>query len=406
MSVTLVEVAGSAVSLTNVEYSVTIYHGRNDVTDSPQPSNCELVLRSTTGVPVAIGDTLAIEAYNTDRFAGYITDVTVTHDVDGLARYQVTGIGNLSKLGLYTVGEAGFSEETLEDRVDGILTTTGLNYTLNAEPSMVLLATTAGYGGSALETLTSYCTETGATMCDLPNGNILFESYTRRGYDYNPATWAYLTESWDSSEYQYLDWANAYQAGESAPTPVSIPASAIAWEPIFRNSVTAVINRATVTYGDSEPQDDLTVSDSTSITRYGLRDFVLTTSLSDPYDALTRASAIITAQSEPKYDLTNLEVLVHTVDGATRTALMGLVQGDRVLINSLPQPGPYSQFLGVVEGWGETYSPNFHSYTLSLSDPRYSYAMAQWISVDAALTWGGVNSSIQWYNVVLPSDLE
>jgi hypothetical protein len=79
--------------------------------------------------------------------------------------------------------------------------------------------------------------------------------------------------------------------------------------------------------------------------------------------------------------------------------------GSRVLLNDLPQPSPASDYLGIVEGWGEQYVNGTHTLTLSLSDPRYSYAMATWGSVDNALIWGDVNASIQWYNVVLPEDL-
>ena len=132
---------------------------------------------------------------------------------------------------------------------------------------------------------------------------------------------------------------------------------------------------------------------------------MLTTQLSDPLDASDRAGAIITAQSEPRYDLQQIQIFVDLLTTPQRTAVLGLISGDRVQINSLPEPAPITQFLGIVEGWSEQYTDQGHVLTLSLSDPRYSYAMAQWISVDPTLIWGNVNASIQWYNVVLPDDL-
>ena len=91
--------------------------------------------------------------------------------------------------------------------------------------------------------------------------------------------------------------------------------------------------------------------------------------------------------------------------GTQLTDVLGLLQGSRVEIQNLPSPHPYQDYLGVVEGWSETYTENSHVLTLSLSDPRYSYAVAKWSQVDPALVWSGVRSGLQWYNVVLPGDL-
>ena len=46
-----------------------------------------------------------------------------------------------------------------------------------------------------------------------------------------------------------------------------------------------------------------------------------------------------------------------------------------------------------------------HRLVLSLSDPRFSYQVAKWNEVDVALVWTGVDPTVQWYNVVVPSDL-
>jgi hypothetical protein len=84
---------------------------------------------------------------------------------------------------------------------------------------------------------------------------------------------------------------------------------------------------------------------------------------------------------------------------------LGLLSGSRVIVNDVPPPHPIEDYLGVVEGWSEVYTPGQHILTLSLSDPRYSYAVVQWGQVSGTLTWGTTNASVQWYNVVLPSDL-
>jgi hypothetical protein len=88
-----------------------------------------------------------------------------------------------------------------------------------------------------------------------------------------------------------------------------------------------------------------------------------------------------------------------------RDQVLALISGSSVLVNDLPQPAPFEQFLGLVEGWSETYTPGQHILTLSISDPRYSYQTVTWGEVDPTLQWGDVDPTIIWYNVVTADDL-
>lgn len=405
--VTEIAVNGTPLDLGAIEYQITLTHGRNDIQQQPTPSDAQLFLYGLTDLPCEISDVISIEAYNEPRFTGQITDLTLTHYVtpngDSTGRLEITAVGNLAKLGLLNVGESGYAETTLQTRVDDILDETGLVYQANTDPNMVQLAVDPVEGGSpALGLLNTLCAETGATMTDLPDGAILFESYTRRGYGYNPATWAGITDTWDDVTGA---WFDIYERTETAPAPVVLPASTVIFEPIWRNTVTTVLNQVTVTYGDADPRDTHTESDSASIATHGLRAFNLDTRLADLTDAVDRAGAIIRSQSEPRYAMQNVGILVHRTSDPLRGQILGLLQGSRVQIDDLPLPAPLSQYTGVVEGWSETYTPEEHILTVSLSDPRYSYALARWSEVDDTLEWGDVNASIQWYNVVQASDL-
>lgn len=405
-AITEVAIDGVPLDLSIVEYSVAIDHGRNDIQSPPQASAAELVLYGTTDVDVAVSSVLTIEVDGVPRFTGRITDPQLTHDwsPDGnyKARLRIPAMGNLSLLGLFETGDAGFAEETLTDRVQNLLDATGFTYTANTDPYMVQLPVAAGEPGPAMSWLSDLCTATGATMCDLPDGNILFESYSRRGYGYNPATFAQVTDPFSAVTYI---WADVYNRVNAAPTPVTLPNNAVVWTPVWTKSILTVVNEATVTYGDTNPQSDITATDAASISTHKKRTARVTTQLADATDAYDRAHAIITAQSEPRWNLASVQIHMDSVSGATRTALLGLIQGSRVLLSNLPAPAPQPTYLGVVEGWSESHTPGGYFLTLSLSDPRYSYAMANWSEIDPALLWSGVNGSIQWYDVVLPSDL-
>lgn len=405
-AITEIAINGTPLDLSTVEWQVAIDHGRNDVQSAPQASAAEILLVGATNIDVPVSGTLTIKAHGTLRFTGRISAPQLTHDwtPDGTykSRLRIPAMGNLSLLGLYEVGGAGYVEEALKDRVENILDATGLVYTANTDPYMVMLLVDAGQPQPAMSWLSDLCTQTGATMCDLPDGNILFESYSRRGYGYNPATFAQVPDTFANVPYI---WADVYNRVSDVPTPVTLPGTAVVWTPVWSKDVLTIVNKATVQYGDTNPQAEISASDAASITTHKLRAVTLATQLADLTDAYDRANAIITAQSEARWNLNSVQIRMDALDSPTRTAVLGLIQGSRVLITNPPQPAPQATYLGVVEGWSESHTPDGYYLTLALSDPRYSYAMARWSDVSATLKWNQVNATVKWYDVVIPENL-
>ena len=321
-----------------------------------------------------------------------------------MARLDVTMIGNLSLLGLKFVGAAGYAEQLLNDRVEDILTEAAVTFANNSDPLMTQIALDPLEGGySALEQLTALGTETGGTLCDLPDGAVLWESYSRRGYGYNPATWGDIdpTDTW--ADIPYI-WADVYQRTDTSSPTVELPHPAIAWAPIWRNTSQTILNDVTVSYGAAGELTQ-TDTDPASIISHGRRAFTLATQLADGVDAQNRASDIIRTQSEPRYAVQAIEVLVETLTDPTRANLLDVISGSKVSIDQLPQPAPIDDFIGVCEGWTQTFTPGLDRIVLSLSDPRFSYQVVTWNEVDPVLTWGDVNATVQWYNVVSAGDL-
>ena len=408
MTVTAISIAGSPASLTDVEYNVAIYHGRNDVTEAPQPSNAQIVLICTGdySIPVALGDTVTIQAYSVNRFTGRVSDLTVTHattggDQEPYTTVTITAMGNLARLGNYWTGDAGYAAETLDIRADNILGATPQTYTIEAEPDVALTAYTGGLA-SVQDLMAQLCEWTGATLYDKPDGSVYFESYTRRGYTYSDAAWDELTGTWSSYS---GTWNDQYNPTTSAPAPVSLPAGAVVWEPVWTATTNTVLNDVTISYGTNDPQDTLQLTDSGSISLFGTRAIELVTGLESSDDATNRAQLVLTSQSQQRWQLGTVEVLMDELTSIQRTAVLALTSGDRVLVTDLPQPAPYTQFIGVVEGWGETYTPGEHRLSLSLSDPRYSYAVVTWGEAPAAADWANVPALNDWADIVLPADL-
>jgi hypothetical protein len=150
---------------------------------------------------------------------------------------------------------------------------------------------------------------------------------------------------------------------------------------------------------------ETTQTDSASIAAYGLREYRLNTEIRFSADVTDRAGNIITAQANPLYSLGAVSILVHNLDTTTRDLVLQLVSGMAVSLSGLPQPAPVANFLGIVEGWGEVYTPGEHILTLSLSDPRYSFQTVTWGEVDPALEWGDIAADLQWYEILTNNSL-
>lgn len=397
MSVSAILINGLAVDLGQVEYNVQVTHGRSDIKATPEPSSAAVTLRGATGTAVNIGDILTIQAYTANRFIGNVTDLTLEHldTTPPVPVTRVTAIGYLAKLGTLNTDGTAFAAETVRDRIDEVMTPTGLAYFNGADQTLDLAANTdPGIQPvqSYLQTLAEW---SGGTYFDDTTGRIVFEDYGDRGVAGNPGIWNNQTGTWSANTGAW----NTYPASNAAP---SLPASAVAWSPSWTKNLQTIVNDIEVEYdGGGIYQAD----DSASIAVHGRRAYKLTTELALAADATARANQILTAQAQPLWNLGQITVLVDHLTTTQRNAAMDLINGSRVIINGLPAASPYTQFQGIVEGWSETYVPGRHILTLSLSDPRASYQVAEWGDVDVALEWGQVNTGLKFYNVVNPDDL-
>lgn len=394
-------VGGQYLDLGDVEYSVQVQHGRNDVTAAPEASSCQIIVYGADGVAADIGDDLYIEAYGFARFTGDVSDITVTHLSSNppTAVTTIIGMGNLSKLGQAITGVGGYPHESAFDRAETILTDSGLSYINGGNTSLEIheISTANEKPQSCYDALTELAAWSGATFFDTPEGLIAFEDYGNRGITAFAGTWAALNEPWSS----YNQTWSSFPTSEAA---LVFPGTGVVWTPSWTKTLGALVNDVTVKYGATGEDFDQS-DDTASIALYGRRAYVLDTRLRQLADAQTRAANILSAQAFPYWNLGQISVRVDLLSQPERDQVLAIVNGRLVNVPNLPQPAPYESFTGIVEGWAETYTPGVHVMTLSISDPRYSYETVTWAGVDAALTWGNVDPAVIWYNVVAAGDL-
>lgn len=395
--VTHIIIGGVSLDLDDVEYQVNITHGRNDITSQPEASTAVIAVRGSQGLDATLAASVDIAAWGAERFTGEISDLAITHlsTVPPTAITTITAVGNLSNLGSRITGAAGYAKQTVYERVAEILTDSGQTFLNGATEELELFATGPN-PQTCLEALQQIAEWSGGTFFDTPNGLVAFESYGDRGLTAFAGTWAGLTQTWD-------DYEQAWESFPTSQAAISLPGNGVIFTPTWTQNQVSVINDVTVSHGDPAHEDS--ASDATSIALYGRRALNLVTGLDKHSDATTRASAILLAQALPLWNLGNISIYIDQLTTPERDLVLALMSGSAVLVNDLPTPAPFDQFLGIVEGWQESYTPGQHILTLSISDPRYSYQTVTWGGVDPALAWGDVNGSIIWYNVVTSDDL-
>jgi hypothetical protein len=241
---------------------------------------------------------------------------------------------------------------------------------------------------------------TGAAVYDTPGGEVVYQPLSGRTrvkpyrwQDFDPVL------TWDELD-PVLTWDDitAWQSPASQ-FPVVLPCDAVLWEPSWSSAEGAVINEVSVSYGP-DPQGEVDLSESVSITRHGRRHLPLSTQLADYDSAVDRAEHILSTQHEERWQIGDVTVALDVLDPTTRGKVLGLECGDHVTLQGFPQPAPAIDWTGIVEGWTYTMGGEggilTEELTLALSDPMLSLVVMQWSDYTAGYLWSDHPAGLSW----------
>lgn len=403
--ITAITIGGRAFPLDGIEYDVSIQRGAANTWDAPAASYCAMHIRTGAAIDFEVlqaGQPLLIYRGGVLRFTGTISDVSVTHPVgSAVARVTVRAMGNLAKLQSIYVGTGSWSAENAAIRASRIISEAGLTPDLNIDNGQDVTARAADpeTAGSLLAALSI---GVGAAVFDDEAGRIVFQAYRNRINPSASIMWGAYTTTWSGTS---GTWAQQTYVNATLPAPVELPADGVVYEPQMSQQQAAIVNTVQVSYGSSSPQATVSATDANSIAAYGTRKVTVQTNLADSSDASDRASAVLNAQSYPRWQMGNVEVRLDDLTTGQASAVEAIKIGDRVIVTGLPQPSPVFSQLGIVEGYTETFRPDQHRITFSLSDPRSSFGTAAWSAINASKTWGAVNASRKWFDIVNASDV-
>lgn len=411
--ITEVTVAGLPLDPGWVLAEVTVLHGRRDVDDGPAASSATLTVEHP---PASMpqwrgGDTVELAGPDGPVFTGRIADQALEHvrlsDGSTLGRFTVTAMGPVARLGVRTVGDEPWPAEAGTARAARVLTLAEVpGYLIDGAADAVILPRDVD-SRPALDLLTEVATSTGAAVFDRPDGRVVYQPMSERTngpyrwMDFDPAlTWADFDPG--------MTWADF--ASWRSKEPVTIPATAVTWEPTWSTSASDVVNHVRVGYGipaEGAEQPWQEALSQSSIDRHGRRYRYFGSQLRDQADALAYALWWVSVRSSDRWALEDITVHPDLLDGPTRAAVLGLLCGDHVRVDAMPQPAPAIVYTGIVEGW--TYSQwgaggsLFEQITLHTSAPLESLAAMAWRDFPAAYRWADFPPDVTWADV---TDLE
>lgn len=394
--------------------TITVLHGRKSFSDSPQASSATVEVWYPAGPMPGwrSGDLIQLTGPLGAMFTGRVTDQSLRHVTDpgGLAWgvFTITAAGTLARLGIRQVGEAPWPQEAGTARADRILAAAGVPYSIQAtELDTAEVMAMDVDRQTALALLDDLVKSTAAVLLDLPDGSVVYQTLAARAGQVAPYRWSDFPadDTWDGFA-PALTWAGDPPSIEQWPSPgstfpITIPPTAVLYEPEWVASEGVVVNRARVGWGPANPQQAFVeASDAASIAAHGERYTYIATQLAAGPDAFDYAARIVTTQAQDRWDLSEVVVPMDSLPYDTYTQLIQATAGRAVTIQGLPTPAPATDWLGILEGWTFTQVADggvvSETMTLALSDPLYSLVVMTWDDYPALFTWADHEGFMTW----------
>ena len=419
--ITTVLVAGAPLDPCHVLAQATVIHGRGGFAESGQPSSATVVIEHPVGsMPTwRSGATLQLSGDHGATFTGRIVERSLSHvdDADGTrwGQFTVTAAGALAALGMRKVGDAPWPQESGTARATRILQAAGTPWAVDGTADLIVLPRDVD-AQPAAGLLEDLATDTAAAVFDTPTGEVVYQALSGRDRpvvpfmwsDFDPAlTWADFDPAltWNGDPPSIGEWPS-----QTSEFPVVLPCSAVAWEPEWRSSESMVINQVRVGYGTDNPQAVAELEDAASIAAHNRRYLYLGTQLATNVDATARATHILTTQAQDRWQISDVTVALDQLDPTTYAQVLGLLCGDHVTLQGLPQPAPATDWTGICEGWTFTQwaqAGTIHEQlTLTLSDLLLSLAVMRWDDYPGPYIWADHPSHLTWGNLTDVAVLE
>jgi len=397
------------VFINDVEYSaetingVTLTNGRETVDEQPRAGYAAitLVTPDNTYPNIEIDYRVVVQVDNSagtpvTLWTGWVSDVETTLGAFGatgfLNQQRITAVGSLSKLNRRLAGGSGYAKEFDGDRVYDIIyetagetwasydpaeTWAAVNPLLTWQTADLLIGVIDRPGDFELTdyaaaensglTLAQQAAASGlGILYESPDGKISYDDYTSR------------TDDVSLNGFTDIDSDAILAAGLSSVSRLSDLANEV--EIVYKNNQTEIDSNAA------------------SIALYGLYSTKINTTLENALDAEQRVDYYLDTRAFPRRQLNQITLALHLdqVANLMRDAMLPMRISKPIRITALPDSIYPGAFAGFVEGYTWTLNRNELFLTLNVSEYGFSQLEMNWLQVPPALTWAGVDATLEW----------
>ena len=401
-----------SIDIDGVEYkdvalaNLTIGSGRTDIYEQAIAGYCNLTLINLDDSSILAGINSAVTIYINNSagtpvaiFGGSITDLIVGVQSGGsigvTQTITIVALGALSRL------PKVLTEGVLDKDLDGVQIEEILSQALFARWNSLPAAETWNDVDPALTWANAFNTGLG----EIDAGN-----YELTNRSANVTDIYSLVASLATSGLGYLYENSAGQISYADSTHRTQYLAANGYVNLSANDAFAsglqtatragdVRNFVTVTYKNGQ---QVTKSDSESITLYGTLAQNITTSLELGADATSQAEFYLTLRALPQATLNQISFPIGSpeIDDSDRDNLLNVFMGMPVNINDLPLNMGFN-FQGFVEGWQFQAGINSLTVSLYVTPVAYSLQAFTWADVPVVETWNTIEPTLEWLNATV-----
>ena len=382
---------------------VTLTAGRTTVDEQPRAgfASITLVTPDNTYPNIEIDYRVVVRVDNSagtpvTLWTGWVSDVETTLGAFGatgfLNQQRITAVGSLSKLNRRLAGGSGYAKEFDGNRVyDIIYETAGetwasydpaetwadVNPLLTWQTADLLIGdidrpgdfelTDYAAGENSGLTLAQQAAASGlGILYESPDGKISYDDYTSR------------TDDVSLNGFTDIDSDAILTSGLSSVSRLSDLANEV--EIVYKNNQTEIDSNAA------------------SIALYGLYSAKINTILENAVDAEQRVDYYLDTRAFPRRQLNQITLALHLdqVANLMRDAMLPMRMSKPIRITALPDSIYPGNFAGFVEGYTWTLNRNELFLTLNVSEYGFSQLEMNWLQVPPALTWAGVDATLEW----------
>lgn len=311
----------------------------------------------STGTPVAVftGKVQAIS--NSVQALGVIGKVII---------HTVTAISPMADMARVITNTSGFPKEYDDDRLDRILTASGVTIDVVDTPGVYEFTSKAAQPSDCYYWASYYAQMAFGYIYDTTDGKVGYANESRRTIE--AATNGYFI----------------------------IPEDVILYRGVNSEiNLNNLLNKVRLEY---KANAVVTSQSTSSITSYGEQAADILTELEDATQAQNQADRYVTLRSTPQTVLRSFTAQLSNpnITGAVLDGLLGVYMGKPIEVAQFPN-GIYSGiFKGFVEGWTLNISENSASINLNVTKNTLSLAPTRWQDISPVLIWNDVDPALEW----------